>query len=149
MKQLKVDAIRNGTVIDHITAGKVLKVADILNLQGMDLVMIGMNLASKKLGKKDILKIENRELSGEEVNSIALIAPNASLIIIKDYNVVKKVHLKIPEYIENLIVCPNPKCITSLEEIKSKFQITSGKPVKVRCVYCEKKYSIDEVKIRI
>ena len=149
MKQLKVDAIKNGTVIDHITAGKVLKVADILNLHGTDVVMIGMNLASKRIGKKDIIKIENRELSHNEVNSIALIAPKATLTIIKNFEVVKKVSLEMPEYIENLIVCPNPQCITSMEDIPSKFKITDNEPPKARCVYCEKKYTIDEVKIRI
>ncbi|MBN2461393.1 MAG: aspartate carbamoyltransferase regulatory subunit, partial [Candidatus Cloacimonetes bacterium] len=84
MKQIKVNAIKNGTVIDHITAGKVLKVIEILDLAGSDVVMIGMNLPSNKLNKKDILKIENRELSPDEVNSIALIAPKATLIIIQD-----------------------------------------------------------------
>lgn len=149
MKQIKVTAIKDGTVIDHIASGKILKVAEILNLQGEDVVMMGMNLASDKLGKKDILKIENRELSADEVNSIALIAPNASLIIIKDYKVVKKVSLKMPEFIKNLILCPNPKCITSIENIDSKFRVTNNAPAQVRCVYCERKYKVDEVKIRI
>jgi aspartate carbamoyltransferase regulatory subunit len=148
IKQIKVNAIKNGTVIDHITAGKVRKVLDILNLEGTDTVMIGMNLSSSKIGRKDIVKIENKELSHDEVNSIALVAPNATLIIINDFEVVKKVSLEIPEYIENLIVCPNHKCITNSEEIKSKFRLTKDEPVKVRCFYCEKKYLIDEVKIK-
>ena len=148
VKQIKVNAIKNGTVIDHITAGKIRKVMDILELDGTDVVMIGMNLTSNKIGKKDIVKIENKELSQDEVNSIALVAPNATLIIIKDFEVEKKVSLEIPEYFENLIVCPNPKCITNSEEIKSKFRLTKDEPVKVRCHYCEKKYLIDEVKIK-
>lgn len=149
MRQIKVNAIKDGTVIDHITSGKILKVAEILNLKGDNVVMMGMNLTSNKLGKKDILKIENRELSADEVNSIALIAPNASLIIIKDYQVEKKISLKMPEFIKNLIVCPNPKCITSIENIESKFRVTNSEPAQVRCVYCERKYKVDEVKIRI
>lgn len=148
IKQIKVNAIRNGTVIDHITAGKVRKVLDILELDGKEIVMVGMNLSSKKLNRKDIVKIENKELSHNEVNSIALVAPNATLTIINDFGVVKKVSLEIPEYIENLIVCPNHKCITNSEEIKSKFRLTKDEPVKVRCFYCEKKYLIDEVKIK-
>ena len=148
IKQIKVNAIKNGTVIDHITAGKVRKVLDILSLEGTDTVMIGMNLSSSKIGRKDIVKIENKELSHDEVNSIALVAPNATLIIINDFEVVKKVSLEIPEYIENLIVCPNHKCITNSEEIRSKFRLTKDEPVKVRCFYCEKKYLIDEVKIK-
>ncbi len=148
IKQIKVNAIKNGTVIDHITAGKVRKVLDILELDGTEIVMVGMNLSSKKLNRKDIVKIENKELSRNEVNSIALVAPNATLIIIKDFEVEKKVSLEIPENIENLIVCPNPKCITNSEDIKSKFRLTKDEPVKVRCFYCEKKYLIDEVKIK-
>ena len=87
-KKIKVNAFKNGTVIDHIAAGKVLKVIEILNLTGNDSVMMGMNLSSNKIGKKDIIKIENRELSQEEANSIALISPKATLIIIKDFEVV-------------------------------------------------------------
>ena len=148
IKQIKVNAIKNGTVIDHITVGKVRKVLDILNLEGTDTVMIGMNLSSSKIGRKDIVKIENKELSQDEVNSIALVAPNATLTIINNFDVVKKVSLDIPKYIENLIVCPNHKCITNSEEIRSKFRLTKDEPVKVRCFYCEKKYLIDEVKIK-
>ncbi len=148
MKQIKVNAIKNGTVIDHITAGKVRKVLDILHLDGTDIVMIGMNLSSNKIVRKDIIKIENKELSENEVNSIALIAPEATLIIIKDFEVVKKSKLRIPEYLEDIIDCPNPKCITNLEGIISKFRLTKGEPTRVRCVYCEKKYLIEEVKIK-
>jgi aspartate carbamoyltransferase regulatory subunit len=147
MKQIKVNAIKNGTVIDHITAGKIRKVLDILHLDGTDIVMIGMNLSSNKIGKKDIVKIENKELSETEANSISLIAPEATLIIIKDFEVQKKSHLHIPEYIEDIINCPNPKCITNTEQIMSKFHLTNDEPAQVRCLYCEKKYLIDEVKI--
>ncbi len=149
MKQMKVDAIKNGTVIDHIPAGKALAVADILNLSGSNEVMIGINLNSKKVGKKDLIKIENRELSQEEVNSIALIAPSATLTIIKDFEVIRKYKVEIPESIEGLIKCPNPKCVTNSEDIKTKFMVTDEKPLKVRCCYCEKKYLVDEVKIKI
>jgi aspartate carbamoyltransferase regulatory subunit len=149
MKQIKVNAIKHGTVIDHIAEGKVLKVIEILDLHSNDVVMIGMNLPSNKIGKKDIMKIENRELSHDEVNSIALIAPNATLIIIQDFNVVEKQKLQLPEFIDDLIVCPNPKCITGSEEIKSKFRVVNEDSIKVRCHYCEKKYLVDEVKIKI
>lgn len=148
MKKLKVDAIKNGTVIDHIAAGKVLKVADILNLDGRDTVMIGVNLPSNKIGKKDILKIENRELTQEEVNGIALIAPKATLIIIKNFEIVKKSSLEMPGYIEKHIICPNPKCITNLEKIDSKFKIDPQNAT-ARCQYCEKKYRVETVKIKI
>ena len=149
MMKLKVDAIKNGTVIDHIKAGKGLQVADILNLQGNNVVMIGINLNSQKIGKKDIIKIENKELSPEEVNSIALIAPNASLIIIKDYQVTQKNTVELPDFIENIIKCPNPKCITNIEQVSSKFYVIKENEPKVRCHYCEKKYNVNDIQIRI
>ncbi|MFO7896576.1 MAG: aspartate carbamoyltransferase regulatory subunit, partial [Candidatus Cloacimonadales bacterium] len=136
-KQIKVNAIKHGTVIDHIAAGKVLKVIEILEINGNNSVMMGMNLSSSKIGKKDIIKIENRELSEAEANSIALISPRATLIIIKDFAVVKKVELTMPETIEKLIICPNPQCITNLEGVKTRFTIDSAQQI-VRCGY-EKK----------
>ncbi len=149
VKTIKVSAIKNGTVIDHIAAGKVLKVIDILNLTGDNSVMIGMNLTSIKIGKKDIVKIENRELSKEEANSIALISPSATLIIINDFEVVNKTSLDMPEYIEEHIVCPNPKCITNSEEISSKYYINNAETATARCLYCEKKYLVEDLKIKI
>ena len=139
MKQMKVDAIKNGTVIDHIPAGKGMQVADIINISGKNEVLIGVNLQSRKVGRKDILKIENRELSQEEINSIALIAADATLTIIKDYEKVRKTKAEIPKAIQGLIKCPNPKCITNSEKIKTKFKVTGKNPLKVRCCYCEKK----------
>ncbi len=149
MKQMKVDAIKNGTVIDHIPAGKGMQVADIINISGENEVLIGVNLHSKKLDKKDIIKIENRELSQEEINSIALIAPEATLTIIKDFETIRKAKAEIPKSIEGLICCSNPKCITNSEQIKTKFKVTDRNPLKVRCCYCEKKYLVEEVKIKI
>ena len=111
--------------------------------------MLGMNLSSNKIGKKDILKIENRELSKDEANSIALISPSATLIIINDFEVVNKTSLEMPEYIEEHIICPNPKCITNSEEIPSKYYINNAEPATARCFYCEKKYLVEDLKIKI
>ena len=117
-KKLKVDPIKNGTVIDHITAGKVLHVAEILNISSTDSeVMIGLNLSSNKMQKKDLIKIENRELSKEEVGSIALISPNATLIYIKNFQVVSKSNIELPQKIKKLVICPNPNCVTNLEQV--------------------------------
>ncbi len=149
VKTIKVNAIKNGTVIDHISAGKILKVIDILNLTGCNSVMVGMNLSSNKIGKKDIIKIENRELSKQEVNSIALIAPSATLIIINNFEVVSKTSLDMPEYVEEHIICPNPKCITNSEEIPSKYYIDNTELATARCLYCEKKYLVEDLKIKI
>lgn len=146
-EKLKVDPIKHGTVIDHITAGKALQVAEILNIGNSEReIMIGLNLSSQKMGKKDIIKIENRELSKDEANSIALISPTATLIIIDDYKVVKKFGIDIPKEINQHIVCPNSNCITNIEDVSTKFELANNDPIEVRCSYCEKKYYIDEVK---
>ncbi len=147
--KLKVDPIKNGTVIDHITAGKALQVAEILNISSSETeVMVGINLFSQKMGKKDIIKIENREITQEEANSIALISPTASLIFINDYEVVKKYTVEIPQEIKRHIICPNTNCITNVEGVKTKFTLAGKSPIEVKCSYCEKKYSIEEVKFR-
>jgi aspartate carbamoyltransferase regulatory subunit len=145
--KLKVDPIKQGTVIDHITAGKALQVADILNIGNSESeIMIGVNLTSKKMGKKDIIKIENRELSKDEADSIALISPTATLIIIDDYKVKKKFGIDIPKKIKDHIVCPNPNCVTNIEPVRSRFELAGKDPIEVRCAFCEKKYYIDELK---
>ena len=149
VKQIKVNAIKNGTVIDHIPGGKVLRLIELLNLTGQNSVMIGMNLQSVKLGCKDIIKIENRELSEDEVKSLALLAPDATVIIIKDFEVSRKISVSTPDFVENILECPNEKCITNIEGVPSKFHLKHNHTVKVRCAYCEKKYQIDEVSFRI
>jgi aspartate carbamoyltransferase regulatory subunit len=146
-EKLKVDPIKNGTVIDHIIAGKALQVAEILNIGNSDNeIMLGLNLLSRKMGKKDIIKIENREITKQEANSIALISPTATLIIINEYKVIKKFGIDIPKKIKNHIVCPNSNCITNIEQVKTKFELAGNNPIEVRCFYCEKKYYIEEVK---
>lgn len=146
-EKLKVDPIKNGTVVDHITAGKALQVADILNIGNSKReIMIGVNLSSKKMGKKDIIKIENRELSKDEADSIALISPTATLIIINNYKVVKKFGIDIPKEINQHIICPNSNCITNIEQVNTRFELAGNDPIELRCLYCEKKYFIDEVK---
>ena len=149
MKELKVDAIKNGTVIDHIKAGKGLEVARILKFDGSDILLIASNLSSKKIGKKDIIKIENKELTPKEVNSIALVSENATLIIIENFKIISKSKIELPQSVDNLIKCPNPKCISNVENINSKFYIKKGKETVVRCHYCEKKYPVDEVSITL
>ncbi len=147
MKKLKVDAIKDGTVIDHIKAGKGLEVVKILEYGKDDILLIACNLNSKKIGKKDIIKIENKQLTEKEINSIALISPNASLVVIKDYKVVSKGKLQMPKSVENLIKCPNPKCISNIEDIQSKFYIDQNKENGLKCHYCEKEYRVEDVEI--
>jgi aspartate carbamoyltransferase regulatory subunit len=137
--ELRVSKIRNGTVIDHITSGHALDVVKILGITGKEEspVTIAINVPSKRLKKKDIVKIEGRELKPQEVHKIALIAPHASINIIRDYRVAKKEEVKLPSTIEGIIRCPNPACITnSNEPVKPKFYVDSEEPLSLKCHYC-------------
>lgn len=152
MKQLKVDAIKNGTVIDHIPGGKAVQVLKILNGRkgAEDPVSIGMNLPSSKFGKKDIVKIENHELTADDVNRIGIIAPTASITIIRDYETSEKWKVKIPEVLENIAHCPNPNCITNIEGLPTRFDAQkSDGASEFMCHYCEKVYEADDLKIKV
>lgn len=139
MNELKVSAIKEGTVIDHIQAGKGLKVIEILKLnRTRRTVLLAMNVQSKKLGRKDIVKVEGKFLSEEEVNKIALVAPKATVNIIKDFRVVEKFSVEIPSEIVGILRCANPNCISNAEYATSKFYVISREPLKVRCHYCER-----------
>lgn len=142
-RELVVSAIENGTVIDHIPAGEVYKVVKILNLDMYeDEVLIGTNLLSKKYGKKGIIKVKNKFFAETEVNKVALIAPNATLIIIKNYEVVEKRRLEIPDTIKQIVKCINPNCITNIEDnIETNFRVVDKEPLKLQCHYCEKTMS--------
>ncbi len=141
MKELKVQPIKDGTVIDHITPGNALKVLKILGLlekQPDSIISIAMNVVGKR-GKKDIVKIENRELDPKEVNKIALIAPNATINIIRNYEVVEKRKVSIPDEIIGIVKCPNPNCISNTNEpIQPKFIVKSRNPLKIKCFYCNR-----------
>ena len=147
MKHLKVDPIKEGTVIDHIPANKALQVISIIKPKESDVVTIGINFSSKKFGTKDIIKIEGRELTPAVVNSVALVAPDANVIIIRDFKVVKKSLVKIPDQIKASVKCGNPKCITNAERMSTHFKTVSRNPVKLRCAYCERVFNIDELKV--
>jgi len=148
MKHLKVDPIKEGTVIDHIPANRGLQVLSIIKPDNKAVVTMGINFSSKKYGRKDILKIEDRELTASEVNSIALVAPNANVIIIRNFEVVSKTAVQIPDIIKNSARCGNPKCVTNAEESSTRFTTVSRSPVRLRCDYCERTFHIDELKVR-
>lgn len=141
-EELLVRKIRSGTVIDHISAGNALNVLKILGIKGSEgyRVAIVMNVESKKLGLKDIVKVEGRELAPKEVNMIALIAPKATINIIRDYKVVKKVRVKLPKIINGIVKCSNPNCITNRprEYVKPRFKVVSEEPLILQCLYCER-----------
>jgi aspartate carbamoyltransferase regulatory subunit len=139
-RELKIPRINNGTVIDHITAGNAVKVLQILGIPktASSVVSVAMNVKSK-MGKKDIVKVENRELDPFEVDKIALIAPKATINIIRNYEVVEKHRVKLPEEIVGIVNCSNPTCISnSREPVKSRFKLISRDPPRIKCYYCER-----------
>ncbi len=138
-KQLIVSAIKNGTVIDHIPAQSMFKVLQILGLDSVDeMITFGTNFISKKLGKKGIIKVSNVFFLDEEINKIALVAPEAKLNIIKEYEVVEKKVVEVPDQIIGIARCVNPQCITNHETITTRFQVVSKKDVSLKCHYCGK-----------
>jgi aspartate carbamoyltransferase regulatory subunit len=138
-KQLSVSAIQNGTVIDHVPANTLFKVIQILGLDHIDnQITFGTNLESKKLGRKAIIKISGIYFEDEDINRIALVAPEAKLNIIRDYEVVEKKVVEVPDTITGIARCMNPKCITNFESVTTKFRVVSKKVVALKCHYCEK-----------
>ena len=139
-KELKVSAIENGTVIDHIPAQQVFQVFKILNLhKSNQQILFGTNLDSKKYGKKGIIKVRNKFFESDEINKIALVAPTATLIVIRNYNVVEKKNVEIPDRVRKIVKCFNPNCITNNESIPSDFEVIKNEEeLKLRCHYCEK-----------
>ncbi len=136
-QELRVSKIESGTVIDHVPGGHALKVLAILDIDGSDgkTVSIGMNVPSDKLGRKDVVKVEGHELSQNEVDVISLIASDASINIIRDFDVVEKSRVDRPTTVLDVIDCPNRNCITTEDEpVQSKFDVLEDG---VRCVYCD------------
>ena len=148
-KQLSISAIVDGTVIDHIPTDATFKVVEILRLRNHnDIISIATNLQSSILGKKGIVKVANKFLTEAEVNKIAVVAPDATVNIIKSYNVKQKIKVKVPQLIEEVIKCSNPVCITNSEKVKTKFYTVQNNPLRIKCHYCEriiKKEDIDIV----
>ena len=139
-KELVVSALENGTVLDHIPAENVYKALDILNLKGIESqITIGINLTSKFFGKKGIIKIADKFFEDEELNKLALIAPKATVNVIRDFKVVEKKKLVMPEEIHGIAKCRNPKCVTNNQPVKTWFKtIDNGNEISLLCHYCEK-----------
>ena len=141
-RELKITPIKNGTVIDHISNGLALEVLRLIGAQTLDkdsTVSVALHVRSNKIGWKDIVKVENMELSPRKVNAIALIAPTATISIIRDYQVREKRSVDLPERIVGVVRCPNGNCISNQSEpIESEFEVTSRRPVILTCVYCER-----------
>ncbi len=139
-KELVVSALENGTVLDHIPAENVYKAIDLLNLRGVESqITIGINLASKLYGRKGIIKIADRFFEDEELNRLALIAPKATVNVIRDFKVVEKKKITMPKEIIGMAKCMNPKCVTNHQPIKTRFTtIAKGDEISLLCHFCEK-----------
>lgn len=136
---MKVGAINNGVVIDHIAAGKGMELYHFLNLDHMDApIALIKNAPSDKMGKKDIIKID-AELN-LDLDVLGYIDPNVTINVVKDGSCVQKFHPQLPEKLTNIIQCKNPRCITSIEqEIPHIFKLTDREHGEYRCIYCESK----------
>ena len=143
MRDVKVTPIKNGTVIDHITPGMALHVLKIIGIPDTGVqstVSVLMRVPSHKEKWKDIVKVEDRELDKSQVDKIALIAPNATINIIRNFNVVEKHHVEAPREVVGLVRCENPSCITNQprEPVKSRFTVVRHTPLELRCHYCDR-----------
>lgn len=148
VREVTISALKNGTVIDHIPPQVTFKIIQLLGLETLhNEVSAASNLPSKHMGKKGLVKIGEKFLSEEEVNKIAVVAPKATLNIIKNYAVVQKTKLEIPQHIERVIVCTNPSCITNHATVTTQFEVVTKDPLVVRCRYCERAVRKDEIRV--
>lgn len=138
-KELEVAALESGTVIDHIPSNALFKVVQLLKLdQVTNYITIGNNLGSKKIGKKGIIKIAGKYFLDDEINRIAVIAPNAKLNIINDYQVIEKKSVFLPDTLTDIVRCSNPKCVTNNEPMRTFFQVLNKENIALKCKYCER-----------
>ncbi len=147
-KMLKVEKIRRGTVIDHVPVGRAFKVLKILKISSDPgvTVAIAIHVKSKKMGLKDVVKIEDRILDSSELNKIALIAEGATITIVEDYDAIKKFVVKLPNIITGILKCNNGRCVSNTEgSIKPSFTLISKDPLTIKCHYCEREMETDEI----
>lgn len=147
-KELQVAALENGTAIDHIPTEAVFKVVSLLQLQNLDnRITIGNNLKSNKMNNKGIIKVADKFFREDELNRIALVAPNVNLNIIRDFEVAEKKKVVLPDEIKEIMKCNNPKCITNNEPMKTRFHVIDKEKVELQCHYCELKIKKEEVEL--
>lgn len=149
-QELMVAAIKNGTVIDHIPSNKLFQVVRLLHLEDQNItsqVMIGYNLPSAKMGEKSIIKIADKFFTDAELNVLSVVAPNVTLCIIRDYEVVEKRKVTLPNEIIGIVKCANPKCITNNEPMPTHFHLINAKKGSIQCKYCEKEQKLDNIKL--
>ena len=149
MIERKIPAIKEGSVIDHIPSRDTFRIIRVLDPQEfIHPISVTLNLDSQKIGKKGVIKIDNRFLTQDEVNKIAILAPNATVSIIKNYVIQEKIKVKIPSELEGIINCSNPTCITNKEKTSSHFKVIREDPLEVKCFYCERVYGKDEFELK-
>lgn len=147
-KDLQVTALENGTVIDHIPTEKLFTVVSLLQLDKCEeSVTIGNNFTSKKIGKKGLIKVSGRFFTDEEISRLSVVCPNVRLNIIKDYEVVEKKEIMLPDSLTNVVKCANPVCITNNEPMKTVFNVVDKEHGILKCHYCGKEQCIDNIKL--
>lgn len=145
-KALEVAALCDGTAIDHIPSDVLFKVVKLLNLnQFSNQITIGNNLDSSKMVSKGIIKISDYFFLENDINKLAVIAPNIVLNIIKNYEVVEKKRLILPDEIKEIVLCNNPNCITNNETMVTSFTVINKEKVELQCDYCESKINKEEI----
>ena len=145
-KELQVAALENGTAIDHIPPSQLFKVARMLGLENMNnTITLGNNLRSEKMGEKGMIKIADKFFEEDEIDRIALIAPNVMLNIIRDYEVVEKKPVTLPDELVDIVKCNNPKCITNNEPMATRFDVLDKEKAIIKCHYCERKMNRDDI----
>lgn len=148
-KELQVAALENGTSIDHIPPEHLFKVAHLLELEKMNnTITIGNNFSSKKMGRKGMIKISDKFFEEDEINRIALIAPNVILNEIRDYEVIGKYPVSLPDEVVGLVICNNPKCITNNEPMPTRFDVIDKEKGTIKCRYCERKINKEDINIK-
>ena len=148
-EELQVAALQNGTVIDHIPTDKLFTIVSLLGLKNSDLnITIGNNLPSKKLGKKGIIKVADRFFSDEEISRLSVVAPNVQLNIIRDYEVVEKKQVIMPDVVKGIVKCGNPKCITNNEPMRTHFHVIDRENMILKCHYCERTEDKDKITLK-
>ncbi len=143
--KLKVSRLEEGTVIDHLAASSALKVLEMLSLPPSATVLVAINVSSGKMGRKDIVKVEGKFLTPSELDKVALLAPGATINLVKAGDVVEKRSVTVPEKVVGVLECPNPACVTNHEPVKSVFSLEGGE---FMCAYCERSYPLDLLELK-
>ena len=145
---MMVAAIENGTVLDHIPSERLFDVVSMLHLEKMgNAITIGFNFKSAVMGTKSIIKIADKYFTDEELNQLSAVAPNITLCVIKDYEIIEKRMVVMPEELVGIVQCPKPKCSTNNEPMKTRFRSVAQGHNILRCSYCNKDVELKDVRI--